>query len=84
MNITAQYFGPNLVAPEGNDVEHFSSLQDAKDALWRRADFDPYYPCQDESAEMVIWRGTLTDVTDLYPDYRLYVGPKGGIKKETC
>ena len=84
MRYTAQYFGANLALPEGTEVEYFDSLQSAKNAFWRRTDFDPQYPCQDNSAEMLLWKGMLLDVEDLYPDYRLYIGPKGGVNKEDC
>jgi len=79
MKVTAQYFGANLSSPEGTDVEHFESIQSARKAFLSRADFDPQYPCQEEeSSEILLWKGVLDDVTDYYPDYRLCIGSRGG------
>lgn len=84
MKITAQWFGGRSYAlPDGKDVEHFASIQDAKDTLWRRSDFDPFYPCVEDS-EMLCYFGELEDVTDIYPDFRLYIGPGGGVRREAC
>ena len=81
MKITAQFFASGYADPQGDDVEHFKSFKDAKDALWRRSDFDPYYPCVGDDATMRLWVGTLDDVTDVYPDFELTIGPRGGIRK---
>ncbi len=85
MRITAQWYGgPSYAAPAGTAVEHFSSLAVAKDVLYSRAEnADGRTPCVEES-EMLIWRADLSDTTDIYPDLRLYFGPRGGIRTEPC
>lgn len=85
MKVTAQWFGGSSYgAPDGTEVEHYGSIKNAKDVLYSRADnADGRTPCVEES-EMLIWLGTLDDVTDQYPEFRLYFGPRGGIRKENC
>ena len=70
------------------NVESFSSLKAAKDAFWSRTDFDPYYPCTDETASMqIFFADPLTgdeaddDFVDCgYPDREITLGPRGGIR----
>lgn len=82
---TVQFFyGNSYAVPDGTDVEYFDSLRAIKDTLYCRSDFDPYYPCVDDSAEAYVWIGEHTDVTDAYPDYRVYFGPRGGLLHERC
>lgn len=48
------YGGSNYSAPDGyntRDWEAFASLAAARQAFESRADFDPYYPCVDRSAD---------------------------------
>ena len=74
------------------DVEEFDSLQSAKDTFWRRCDFDPYYPCTDESAEMQVFLANPINeddqpndyFADVYPDRIITVGPRGGIRCSRC
>ena len=81
MKVTMLWFGgSNYATPDENDAEQFRTLQAAKDAFWRRADFDPYYPCV-ESPEAQIFLGDA--VTD-YPDYLMTMGPRGGVRVERC
>ena len=79
------YGGSNYAAPEIKDREEFRSLQAAKDALWRRADFDPFYPCvDDEACEMQVYRTDPAELADPYPDLIIKLGPRGGIRVEAC
>lgn len=77
------YGGSNYAAPNGHDeqdIERFDSLKDAKDAFWRRVDFDPYYPCVDEdTAEMAVYFGT--EYHENGPDRVIRLG-RGGVKVE--
>ena len=74
------------------DVEQFDSIQQAKDTFWRRTDFDPYYPCTDETASMWLFftdpRNQELAETDLidpgYPDRILELGKRGGILVTRC
>ena len=77
------YGGVNYSVGGYDDIEEFSSLQDAKDSFWRRADFDPYYPCV-EQPEAWIWFKTMPDDNgDLYPDAVMTLGPRGGVHVDT-
>lgn len=68
------------------DVEEFDSLQSARDTFESRNDFDPHFPCTDESAEMQLFlidprseNSKPTDAfCDIYPDRLLTIGPRGG------
>jgi len=67
------------------DVEQFDSLREARSVFEARADFDPYYPCTDEGAEMWLFfynpveEGSL--ISDPYPDRILSLGPRGGVRE---
>ena len=82
MKYTAQFFyGSSYSAPTGQDVEHFSSLRQIGETLWRRADFDPAFPCvESAAASALVWKGELEDVTDVYPYRQIDIGPRGGIR----
>ena len=65
------------------DIEQFNSLHHAKETFWSRTDWDPYYPCTDESAEMWIFLADPVEGdilhSDLYPDRIINLGPRGGV-----
>jgi len=65
------------------DCEEFDSLRAAKRVLEARADFDPHYPCVDESS-MLIWFSDPRGVQDPYPDRELTIGPRGGVRSTIC
>ena len=66
------------------DTEEFSSLQAAKDALYdREKRFDPYYPCVEDS-EMQVFFSDPRGNSDPYPDRILTIGPRGGVRAESC
>ena len=85
MIYTAQTFADNgnWAAPWGTDSLHHcdnrtdvnSVLEDWGDSVGR---FDPR-----EDAYLMVWcREHLEDVTDLYPDFKVSYGPRGGIRWE--
>ena len=76
------YGGSNYSAPDpSRDLETFASLQDAKDTFWRRADFDPHYPCVDEeTAELHVYFGA--EYNEDGPDRIVRMGPRGGVRAE--
>ena len=73
------YGGPSYGAPEIVDREEFKSLASARRAYESRAEFDPYYPCVEES-EMQIFKSDPAKSTDPYPDLVLTMGPRGGVR----
>ena len=82
MKVYAQFFGgSNYACPYPDQFETFGSLREVKETLWRRVDFDPSFPCL-ENPEFLVFVGEPTG--DTYPDYRVFVGPRGGIRQERC
>lgn len=79
MKVSVLWFGgPNYALPYDEDIEHFSSLKDAKEAFWRRCDNDPYYPCVNaEESCMWVAVGHVDHIE--YPDEIVTMGPRGGI-----
>lgn len=64
--------------PEGSDVEH-GTKGEAGTLLnyWER---EHYHVGSNESnASMLAWVGTLDDVQDIYPDFQVVRGSRGGI-----
>ena len=71
------YGGPNYSVPGPDDREEFPSIAAAKCALWARSDFDPYYPCVQDS-EMHLHHAADSE----YPFAVLTIGPRGGVRRE--
>jgi len=71
--------GSNYAVPTEDDGETFASLKDAKAAFWRRADFDPRFPCVENSEAWIYFGGT---VHDNGPDRILRIGTRGGVVVE--
>ena len=87
MIVTMFFHGGSSYAPfdtsNPEDAEEYGSLKDAMDSFAGRVDFDPYYPCTDDSAEAWIMRGRPEDNLGRdYPDWVLRLGPKGGVIRE--
>ena len=79
------YGGPSYSAPYVQDhTEEFDSIQEAKDTFWRRADFDPYYPCVEDSEMQLFFYDPRDNTVDPYPDRILTMGPRGGVRMERC
>jgi len=73
----------NWALPRSDRLSHASSLYWLRNRLESWADTvgrwdDP------QCASLMVWIGDYDDVTDLYPDFELKVGPRGGIRKELC
>lgn len=80
MNYTYQELSNsgNWSNPWGADVEHASSMPQLRRALERWGDTNDDYN-QRNDASIMVWKGTLDDVTDVYPDFELRFGPRGGV-----
>ena len=72
----------NWAYPQGDDVDHASSMDDLRSSLDSWADTVGRYD-EPQCASLMVWRGDIDDVTDQYPDFELKVGPRGGIRRET-
>jgi len=76
--------GSSYATPYPDQREEFSSIQDAKDELWRRSEnWDGSTPCVDDS-EMLLYRCDPATTHDPYPDLRLFFGTRGGVRQERC
>ena len=64
-------------SPQGDDVKHCSNKADIRWYLDDWADTVSRY--SEESVEVLVWRGTLEDVTDVCPDWVATLGPRGGM-----
>lgn len=73
----------NWSMPQPEDVHHASSKKELRRALEGWADQNERYNDR-RDASLMVWKGTHEDVTDLYPDFVLKVGPRGGAIFELC
>lgn len=92
------YGGTGYAPGGRDDIETFDSELAAKDALlsrratghWARQPFDfvnrerelSYTPVVEADSEMWLWTANPTDSDELYPDFILKLGPRGGVVKE--
>jgi hypothetical protein len=67
-----------FATPRGIDVKHCTSKADIRYHLDNWADTVSRYA--NTPAEVLVWRGTLDDVTDIYPDWIATLGPRGGMQ----
>jgi hypothetical protein len=70
--------------PEGSDVEHAQNKRDLRRALERWQDDHGRVGSDEMSASLIVWKGELGDVTDVYPDFEVRPGPRGGARFESC
>lgn len=68
----------NWAAPSGTDLKHASSKREAADLLRDWADTVGRYD-DPQCASALVWIGDYDDTTDLYPDWQLTMGPRGGV-----
>jgi hypothetical protein len=73
----------NWAPPQSDDVTYCSSVADLR---WHLEDWAEIVGLFDvpSVASIMVWKGTLEDVTDQYPDFIMRIGPRGGVIKETC
>ena len=63
--------------PQGDDVKHCRNKGDIRWHLDNWADTVSRYA--EAPVEALVWRGTLDDITDVYPDWIATLGPRGGM-----
>lgn len=77
------WYGGSSYAPADQfnkkDIDEFDSLTQAKNVFESRYNYNPYYPCVDDDAEMWICFYDPFEVSDVYPDRIIKFGPRGGI-----
>ena len=90
MKYTYQPFINGYGFPEGRNVLYADSITELKgylDMEKRQAErLGAAYESEDMpgGAQLRVWIGHLEDVTDVYPDFELVFGPRGGIHRTPC
>lgn len=70
--------------PMGDDVNHASNLRELSRALEHWQDAHDRVGSDPQLASLMVWKGTLDDVTDIYPEFELKPGPRGGVIRSNC
>ena len=86
MLYTAQTFADsgNFAAPWGTDSLHHCFNRDDVNSVLDKWGDDVNFTDDRKDAYLMVWcREHLNDVTDLYPDFKVCYGPRGGIRWET-
>jgi hypothetical protein len=77
---TLLYGGYNYSAPSYTEAEHHDSIKAAEDTFWRWVD-EPHNMA-DDSTQMYVYLYEPDEGGDNYPDFRIFQGPRGGIRRE--
>ena len=86
MLYTVQAFANNgnWAAPDGTEsLNHYSNRVEVNDGLKDWGDIVARYDDREDAYLMVWCREHHSDVTDLYPDFKVSYGPRGGIRWES-
>jgi hypothetical protein len=71
--------------PYGNQsLHHVYSKQAAADVLHDWANQHSRLGSEERDAHCLIWSGHHDDVTDLYPDWEITLGPRLGVHWQSC
>ena len=67
--------------PFGDDVEHANGLAGLKELFdyWQRQ--HDIVGSDRADARMLVWISYIDDVTDIYPDFEILAGIRGGFRK---
>lgn len=77
---TLLHGGYNYSLPESKDAMHHDTIEEAEAHFWRWVD-EPRNMA-DDSTEMFVFLGAPPNDIDFLPDFRIYQGPRGGIRRE--
>jgi hypothetical protein len=85
MRYTVQTFSScgNFAVPQTDEVHRADNKREAEDVLDFWADEVERY-AERQHATALVWKGEYDDTTDVYPDFELTIGPKGGIAWNPC
>jgi hypothetical protein len=75
---TMQTFISGYSLPDGDDVTHHRTKQACNTQLRYEHDEAYNYGAAYGPSEAFVWLGKLDDVTDVYPDFIITMGPNGG------
>lgn len=70
--------------PSGTDVHHAANLAFLKWDLSNWIDSHDRVGASPSDACLMVWKGRHSDITDVYPDFILRRGSRGGVVKELC
>lgn len=71
----------SFAAPAGDNVHHCRAIVQLKAAFEDWARVHRRVGAPDDCAVVRVWIGNLVDVTDVYPDFDLMRGPRGGVQR---
>lgn len=74
----------SFASPSGTDVIRCATISDARAELDDWADEHSRFGADRSDAHALVWVGHHVDITDLYPDWELTIGPRGGIRRSRC
>lgn len=80
MQYTYQTFSAGYSDPEGTRVRHAENLEELyiQAEAWKE-EVERFYDLDSALPSVMVWKGRHKDVTDLYPDFELVYGPRGGV-----
>jgi hypothetical protein len=78
---TYQLFITGYRTPEGAEVSHADSLRAVREALLAEHGRAQRTGAGDEPSAALAWFGEHSSVTDVHPDLKFVMGPKGGVRK---
>jgi hypothetical protein len=87
MNYTIQTHSNSgsFASPDGAQSLHYArNRQDAESVLIDWANDHPRMGADEHDATCLVWRGCYDDVSDLYPDWELTLGPRLGVHWCPC
>jgi len=70
--------------PNGTNVSHATSKRQLVRALEYWQAWHNRVGSDEREASLLVWEGTLDDVTDIYPDFEVKTGPRMGVTFTRC
>lgn len=70
--------------PSPTNVSHCAGLADLDWTLDHWEDQHSLVGSDPADASLIVWRGRLSNVQDLYPDFICRRGKRGGLVRESC
>ena len=90
MKYTFQIYVNGYALPQGSEVGHASNKEEIYDEMRSARDealrYGAAYESEDNKggATARVWTGHLSDITDVYPDFDVVFGPRGGLHCVPC
>lgn len=71
----------SFALPKPTDVDYADSIADLRRSLELWVDDGANVGVDSADQSLVVWIGTFDDVTDQYPNFELWLGPRGGLRR---